>query len=287
MIPGLKIILMGAPGSGKTHSIRTLIDAGLEVFCILTEPNAINTLTNMEMSSIAYKSAIADGKLHWHFVQPADPGWESLKKSARLITTYSIGDLQKLPGMNKADYAQFLEVLDCCSDFKDDLSGKSFGPIEAFDPHSQVVVIDSLSGLNTMFLNLVVGAKPIRTLPEWGVAIDNELRFIDHLCYGIPCHVILMAHLDRQVDEVMGGIRRMVNALGKKAPQEMPKSFTDVILASEDAGTFSWSTSDAQTDTKATTGLARASFSPSFVPLIEIWRERALLTETGDKHVAI
>lgn len=282
MIPGLKIILMGAPGSGKTHSIRTLIDAGLEVFCILTEPNAINTLTNMTDASEAYKSAIADKKLHWHFVQPANPGWESLKKSARLITKYSIGDLQKLGGMDKINYAQFLEVLDCCSDFKDDLTGESFGPIEHFDPHTQVVVIDSLSGLNTMFLNLVVGAKPIRTLPEWGVAIDNELRFIDHICYGIPCHVVLMAHLTRQVDEVMGGIEKMVKALGKHAPQEMPKSFTDVILSREDAGKFSWSTSDSQTDTKATTGPARASFSPSFVPLIEIWRERVQLTETGD-----
>ena len=273
---------MGRPGSGKTHSIRTLIDAGLEVFCIITEPNAINTLTNMTGASDAYKSAIADKRLHWQFIQPANPGWDSLKKSARLITTYSISDLQKLPGMEKIHYAQFIEVLDCCSDFKDDLSGESFGPIEHFDPKTQVLVIDSLSGLNTMFLNLVVGAKPIRTLPEWGVAIDNELRFIDHLCYGIPCHVVIMAHIDRQIDEVMGGIRKMVNALGKKAPQEMPKSFTDVILANEDAGKFSWSTSDSQTDTKATTGPATASFSPSFVPLIEIWRERVLLTEPGD-----
>jgi hypothetical protein len=29
---------MGASGTGKTHSIRTLVDAGLEVFVLFTEP---------------------------------------------------------------------------------------------------------------------------------------------------------------------------------------------------------------------------------------------------------
>jgi predicted ATPase len=31
-------MLLGASGSGKTYSIRTLLDAGLEVFVLFTEP---------------------------------------------------------------------------------------------------------------------------------------------------------------------------------------------------------------------------------------------------------
>ena len=83
MIPGLKVILMGPPGSGKTHSIRTLIEADLEVFCVLTEPNAINTLTNLRGASDKYKKALDDNTIHWRFIPPALATWDSLAKSPK------------------------------------------------------------------------------------------------------------------------------------------------------------------------------------------------------------
>ena len=38
MNPGVNEMLVGATGSGKTYAIRTLVDAGLEVFVVATEP---------------------------------------------------------------------------------------------------------------------------------------------------------------------------------------------------------------------------------------------------------
>jgi len=283
MIPGLKIILMGIPGSGKTHAIRTLIDADMEVFCILTEPNAINTLTNMRGATDKYKASLTNGMLHWKFIAPALAGWESMKKAANLIATFDLGTLQGMPAGDKRDYMQFIEVLNQCANYKCELTGKEYGPIDNFDPQTQVVVIDSLSGLNRMFLSMICGSKPVKTLPEWGTAIDAEVNFVNHLTFGILAHVVIMAHVTRTVDEVQGGIKTMVNALGKSAPQEMPKNFTDCILAQEIAGEFSWSTATLNTETKATTLLLGEKFKPDFGPLISTWRERLALTEAGEQ----
>lgn len=278
-IPGLKIILMGPPGSGKTHAIRTLIDADLEVFCILTEPNAINTLTNLTGASDAYKAAIADGKLHWNFIQPAKSNWANMKASATKLMNFDLSALGKGPATDKKDFAQFLELLSVCADFKDQLTDKSFGPVDDFDPSKQVLVIDSLSGINTMCMAMVTGSKPVKTLPEWGAAINTELGFLDNLTFGILSHVVLIAHITRTTDEVLGGIKVMVNGLGSKAPQEIPKNFTDCILAKRDVDVFSWSTVEVGTDTKATTLKFGSKLDPSFVPLIATWRERLALTQ--------
>lgn len=284
MIPGLKIILMGPPGSGKTHSLRTLIDAGMEVFCLLTEPNAINTLTNMRGASDKYKSALKNGQLHWNFIQPAKAGWESMSKAATMIATFDLATLGKQPAPDKRDYMQFIEVLNVCANFKDEITGKEYGPVDNLDPRKQVLWLDSLSGFNTMFLSMICGSKPVRTLPEWGAAIDAELRFLNHLTFGILAHVVVVAHVTREVDEVLGGIRLMVSGLGKKAPQEIPKNFTDCILTKYAAGVFTWSTADSQAETKATTLVASEKMKPDFAPFISEWRSRLALTETGAKQ---
>jgi len=278
---GLKIILMGPPGAGKTHSIRTLIDAGLEVFCILTEPNAINTLNNFRGASQAYIDSFKNGQLHYKFISPAAAGWASMIKSAKIISITDLGALQKMPAPDKRDYMQFVEILTQCSDFQDELTGKSYGPVDNFDPRTQVLVIDSLSGLNKMCLSMVCGSKAVRSQPEWGVAIDHELGFCDNLTCGMLSHVIIMAHVIQETDSVMGGIKTMVNGLGKKAPQELPKNFTDCIFANEEGGVFSWTTMDPRIQTKSTTLVAGKNLKPDFAPLFAEWNKRLALTQTG------
>ena len=66
-IPGPKIILLGDSGTGKTHSIRTLLDAGLTPFIIFTEPG---------MESIG---DILD-QCHYTYIKPGVAGWDTLCK---------------------------------------------------------------------------------------------------------------------------------------------------------------------------------------------------------------
>ena len=259
-IPGVNILLMGAPGTGKTHCIRTLVDAGLEVFIVFTEPG-MEILGDTDPDQV-----------HWHYVAPAQPEWDVMIKNAKLVNQFDNATLQKMPGMNKAAYSQFIDVLNVCNNFHCQRVDKDYGPVDSFGT-DKAFVFDSLSGLNIMLLDLVVGGKPIRTLPDWGIAMDNEERFINKLCLGTQCHFVLSAHVDRQVDEVLGGIKLMVSALGKKLGPAVPRFFSDVIHTVREGANFSWSTASAGADTKARNLPWKDNQQPSFVPILDQWRK--------------
>lgn len=262
MIPGVNVLLMGAPGTGKTHAIRTLVDAGLEVFCLFTEPGMeVLGDTNPE-------------KVHWHYIAPAQAGWDTFIKNATTVNKLDASSLQKLPGMNKQAYAQFIDVLNQCQNFHCTRCEKDFGGVDEWGT-DRVFVFDSLSGLNIMLLDLVVGGKPLRTLPDWGMAMDNEEKFLNRLCLGTRCHFVLTAHIDRQVDEVLGGIKIMASALGKKLPASIPRFFSDVIMTVREGDKFTWATASSQADTKARNLPWKDQQEPSFKPIIDKWRSKS------------
>ena len=147
-----------------------------------------------------------------------------------------------------------------------------FGCIDLFGL-DRAFVFDSLSGLNIMAMDLAVGGKPIRTLPDWGVAMENEERLINRLCLGIRCHFVLTAHLEREVDEVLGGIKLMASALGRKLSPQLPRFFSDVVMTVREADKFTWATASTQADTKARNLPWKDQQSPSFVPLLNQWRK--------------
>lgn len=265
-LPGVNILLFGPPGSGKTHALRTLVDSGLEVFCIFTEPG-MEVISDVPCSS-----------MHYHYVAPSQPDWFSMISNAEKIRDMDPGQLQKLPGVNKKQYAQFIDVLKACADYKCDRCGKSFGPIDSFGTN-RAVVVDSLSGINIMLLDLAVGGKPIRTLPDWGVAIDAEEKFLNRLTLGMRSHFILIAHADRQTDQVLGGIKVLPSALGQKLPALIGRFFSDVIFTSNEGGKFTWSTSAAGFDTKARNLPIAKDLPPTFKPIIQNWLKQGGVIE--------
>lgn len=260
-VPGPKVMLVGATGSGKTHSIRTLVEAGLEVFCVFTEPG-------MEVLS-----DVPSDKLHWHYIPPAGPDWSAMIDSARKINTLSFKALAEMGDINKQKYDEFLRLFMCLSNFKDDRTGKEFGPVDSFGL-DKALVIDSLSGLNVMAMNLVAGSKPVKSMADWGVAMDNLERLITKLTTDVPCTVILTAHLEREVDEVTGGTTNMASTLGRKLAPRLPRFFSDVIVARRDGTEFFWSTAMLNTDTKARNVPLADKIKPTFVDLLKRWKER-------------
>ena len=260
MIPGINVLLMGAPGTGKTHALRTLVDAGLEVFILFTEPG-MEVLGDTDSDQV-----------HWNYVAPAQVGWDMLIKNAKSIQQFDNATLQKMAGMNKLAYGQFIDVLNQCQNFHCQRTDKDFGGVDEFGT-DKVFVFDSLSGLNIMALDLAVGGKPIRTLPDWGIAMDNEEKLINRLCLGTQCHFVLTAHLEREVDEVLGGIKLMASALGRKLSPQLPRFFSDVVMTVRESDKFTWATASSQADTKARNLPWKDQQSPSFVPLINNWRK--------------
>lgn len=260
---GVNTMLVGATGSGKTYCIRTLVDAGITPFCLFTEPGFSSVLGD-----------IPKDKLHWCYIPPANPSWASMIDSATKINTLSFESLAKLKDINKRDYAQFIEVLGMLANFKCARTGEEFGPVDKWDS-SRAIVVDSLSGLNIMAMSLVVGSKPTKAMSDWGVAMDNLERLIQKLCTDTKCHFILTAHLERESDEVTGGIQLMASTLGRKLAPKIPRFFDDVINCQRNGTAFTWSTASMNVDLKARNLPIADNLEPSFVPLITNWRKKA------------
>lgn len=308
-LPGVNIMLQGASGSGKTHALRTLVDAGLEVFVLFTEPG---------MEVLADTPA---EKLHWHYIPPASPDFADMIASATKINTMNLKMLSDLPDINKKKYHEFIDVLVSLSNFKDDRTGTEYGPVDLWGDNgsrfwekpvtitgedlplqiipgmetqykqwqaetekwgltpenayglNRVIVIDSLTGLSLMAMNLVTGSKPVKNLSDWGIAIDNLERLLIKLCVDTKCHFVLLAHLEREVDEVTGGTSLMASTLGRKLAPKLPRFFSDVIHVKTAGGKFTWATATSNVDCKTRNLPLGDNLAPSFVPVIASWRK--------------
>lgn len=262
MIPGSKILLLGGPGSGKTTAIKTLLDADLEVFCVVTEPMGIEILSDTDPE-----------RLHWKYIPAAAPAFSSLLKTAELVNATSFEGLTQMKmGIEKKAYSQFTDVLRALDDFTDDRTGRKFGAVDTWD-NTRAIVIDSLSGLSIMAMDLVVGAKPVKAMGEWGVAMDTLERLVNKLC-TINAFFVLTAHLEREVDEIAQSVRVMSSTLGKKLAPKLPRFFSDVVLCQRDEKGWSWSTNNASADLKTRNLAYGDRLPPTFVPLIQAWKQR-------------
>lgn len=260
-IIGTKVILEGPSGSGKTHALGTLVDAGLEVFIMATD-NGIETIGKFTPKQLE--------KIHFKFIPPMRPSWNVLKETGKAINMLNNDALQKMTDSNRGKYIQVLELVDLCNEFVDH-KGNKWGSVDSWGP-DRVLVLDNLTGLNIMCRTLAVGGKPVLTQPDWGVSMDYELKFI-HMLTGINAHFVLVSHVEREVNEVTGGLKVMPSALGRKNAPQLPAFFSDVILTRREVDKFYWSTANSDADLKSRNLPIGDKLEPSFVPLIETWRK--------------
>lgn len=261
VFPAPKILLMGESGTGKTYAIRTLIDAGITPFCIFTEPG-METLID-----------IPQDKWHWAYVSPTVPKWDALRIMVSNVNKLSYENLLKVPDPHKMQYTHFFSVLKLCEEYVEH-SGKSWGDVTTWG-NDRALVIDSLSGLSDMAMQMVAGLKAARAMHEWGEAQTLVEALINKLVTDCKCMFILTAHIERENDEISGGSRIMVSTLGRKLAPRLPRYFSDVIQTIRDGDKFTWSTAGFNVATKARNLPIADKLPPSFVPLLTQWRERS------------
>lgn len=269
-IPGSNTLLVGATGSGKTHAIRTLIEAGITPFIIFTEPG-MRTISDLPCD-----------KIHYKYIPPATISWNDLLANQKKINTMSFKALTQLGDMDKHKYAQFLDVTSAMNDFVCDRCGEHFGDVADWGT-DRAIVLDSLSGLNTMAMQMVVGAKPVKAMGDWGVAMDNLEQFLNAMTNNTQCHFVMTAHLEREQDEVSGGVHLMASTLGKKLAPKIPRNFDDVVLCKNQEGQFSWATAGINVDLKWRNLEGGKELPPSFVPLIESWKSAGGIIKPTEK----
>jgi hypothetical protein len=260
-IPGFKVALLGAVGTGKTHAIRTLVDAGITPFIIFTE-NGMGLLGDIPAESC-----------HWTYVKPASEDWSLMKDSANKINTLDFKALTAMPGFSRHKYNQWLQVLEACANFTCARTGENFGNISEWGT-DRALVVDSLSGLNIMAMNLVTGSKPVKDMKDWGMAMDNLERFVIKLCTDLQCHMVMTAHPEREVDMVSGATKLMFSTLGKKLPPLIPRYFDEVVYTKCSGDTFFWSTTESMVDLKNRYLPRTSKLPPTFVEVLKGWEAK-------------
>jgi len=171
-------------------------------------------------------------------------------------------------------YDGYLQLLTSLNDFTDNRTGEKFGPADTWGT-DRVVVVDGLTGLNNFAMQLVIGGRAERTQTDWGVAQSYVMSLLRKLTDGCRCHFVLIAHVERETDLVLGGVKLTVSTLGKAIAGTIPPLFSDVVLTKKDVDKFFWSTAEANADVKNRNLPLKAGQAPSFAPLYQKWLERS------------
>jgi hypothetical protein len=181
--------------------------------------------------------------------------------------------LSKMQDMDKAKYNSFVKILTVLNDFEDQRTSTKHGSPAQWGP-DKCLVIDALTGLNVAAMSLVAGGKPIKTLVDWGVAMDQIEKLIRMLAEGCRCHFVLIAHIEREVDQVLGGQKITVGTLGQKLAGKIPPLFSDVILAERRGTEFLWSTANPNADLKTRNLPISEKIQPDFKQILSKWQSR-------------
>lgn len=269
-VPGPKVILQGEPGHGKTEAVVTLLEAGLKVFVVFTEPG-MEVLA--KPSRVRTKVWTCAEGLHWHYIPPVAADWAALQQIADLMNKFDFKALANMAPMNRDKFRGFYDFIGVMANLKCQRCGQVFGPADRLEPYDEwCVVQDSLSSLSIMALNVLIGTKPGVHEGEWGVAMLNLERLINKFAYDIRSMLVMTAHIEAEPAGISGAPENVVATLGKKLAPKVPRPFSEVIHAYRENDQFYWSTVTSQMKLKTRYLPFSNKIPPTFKPIVESWR---------------
>jgi hypothetical protein len=270
---GPKILLEGPAGTGKTHSLGTLVDWATkhdkEVFGLFTE-NGLESL----LGYYTDRGVAIPERLHYHSTVTKPLSLAQLITTADNVGKLSYESITKMVDPNRGGANNsFHKILTACADFPDDRTGTKFGPVDGWGA-DRIFFIDGLTELGNAALRMVIGSKPTAAPPDYGVAQNNLLNFLRLLTQGVRCTFILIAHVEREVDEITGGVKLMTSAVGKAMSGKIPTLFSDVIYTIREGTNFYWDTAAANVDVKTRNLPIQSKLKPDFAPIMDKWVSR-------------
>jgi len=271
---GPKIVVMGLGGVGKTYSLGTLCDwaekNGFEVAILFTE-NSQETLLGYYRD----KGKEPPANVYWHQQGTKPISLKNLMNTADMVGKLSYEALAKSTDGNRGgENNAFFKILQSCSNFKDDRTGKELGPVDSF-PLTRIFVMDSLTETSNAAMKMQIGARPMASPGDYGVAQNNLMNFLRLLTQGCICPFVMTAHVDREVDQVTQSAKVMIKAIGKALATEIPTLFSEVIYAVREGSKFTWDTAAYGVDVKTRSLGYRAGIAPDFAPLMDTWKKRS------------
>jgi hypothetical protein len=265
-LPGIKTLLIGDSGTGKTYCLRTLIDAGLHPLCIFTE-NSFDVLGD-----------VPSDKLSWVYIPPTRESLDDLRKQVKSIGTMSFEALTKQYDPSRFTESPLDKILAMMMEYKDERSGNRYGNISSWST-GICFVIDSLSGLSKASWQNVAGTRVALSPADYQLAQRQVENLVNQLTLTFRCHVVVTAHAEKELDPVNGGMKIYPSLPGKALAPVIGRYFTDVILTQRNGRQFTWNTIEPGAALKARNVGYAADLPPSFVPLIEQWKKRGGIIE--------
>lgn len=271
------ILNMGAPGSGKTDCLATLLEAKLKLFVICTEPDGMGSLLDS-----CERRRIPIDDLHWCICQPTSAGWGAMKEMAKVVGTMGYEEISKIKTGVGKEFTRVaaMKFLLACEEFICERTGENFGDVTQFDDNC-AVALDSLSGINTISMMAAQGYKPAAHMGEWGVAMNFIEQLILKLTSDRKAFLILNAHVEKETNELTGASQIMASTLGRKVAPKLPRFFSEVVLSKRtvDSGKpiFTWATADTNADLKNRTLPVSTALMQDYKPIVEAYRKRKAL----------
>lgn len=267
---GFNVLLMGPAGTGKTYDIGSLVDAdpNLHVHCIFLEAGS-ESLRGYWKD----KGKPIPPNVSWHIPPKPKASFTEMIETAKQINLLSYEALTKMQDPNKGKYNRFVQLLEALNKPQDDRTGRTFEPVDQWGMN-RALVIDGMTGIGLAAMALVIGGKAVRSPSEWGVAQDQVEKIVRMLCDNCRCHFILIAHVEKETDQVLGGTKLFVSTLGKALAPKIAPMFSDVILTVRNGDTWTWDTSNPLADVKGRNLPFKAGLAPSFKQILDKWKLR-------------
>jgi hypothetical protein len=196
-----------------------------------------------------------------------------MMESATKINTMSLDTLAKMADPKRMNYNQFVKILENLNGYIDQRTGKNYGPVDDW-PEGYCLAMDSLTGLGRAAMSLVVGGKPVKNISDWGIAQDQVEKILRMLTDNCRCWFVLISHIERETDQVLGGVKLTAATLGAKLSPKLTPMFSDVILTVREGAKFSWDTGSASADVKTRNLPIQSGMAPSFAPIVKKWLSR-------------
>ena len=273
VLVGPKICLMGLSGTGKTYALGSLcewaVENGFEVAVLFTE-SGLETL----LGYFRDHGKEPPPNIYWHQQMTKPISLKALMNAADMVGKLSYEALAKSTDSNRGgDNNAFFKILQSCSNFKDDRTGKELGAVDTF-PRNRIFAIDSLTELSNAAFKMQIGARPMASPGDYGIAQSNLMNFLRLCTQGIECPFVLTAHVDREVDQITQSAKIMVKAVGKALATEIPTLFSEMIYTVREADKWYWDLNAFGVDSKSRSLPYRSKLEPSFKPIMDTWLKR-------------
>lgn len=275
-LPGVNVMLMGPSGTGKTHAIGTLVDAGLDVFYFAYEAGS-ETLVGY----FTDRGLPVPPNLHICTVRAPTASFLEMADAVRYVNTLSFEGLVKQVDPSKSKYNQLEQFLRNFNDVTDD-TGKKWGDVQSWDS-SRALVIDGLTGLCDSAMKACIGGKFARDQKDWGLAQNIVEGILRKITSESKYHFVLISHVERETDPNGGGLKLMASALGRALAPKLPAMFSDVVLAKRIGRDFWWDTEDPAADLKTRNLHISGKIPPSFAAIIDKWKSRGGAIDSSRK----